>query len=263
MAQFVTLYSGSSGNSTLVTDGATSLLVDMGRSCRHTLGCLYEVGRAASDIAGILVTHEHIDHVAGLMTFLKHYNVPVYGPAATLHYLQARDMVPPNACLVAVDGQDTFDVGGISVKAFRTSHDSLDCVGYRLGLGSGKDVAVATDLGYVSDDVYEAICGCALVALESNYDEEMLALGNYPYYLKNRIRSRTGHLCNIESAAAASLLAQTGTAQMVLMHLSQENNEPELALTTCLGVLENHGIGERDIDVRVAPRHTVGDPLEV
>lgn len=263
MADFITLYSGSSGNSTLITDGTASVLIDMGRSCRHTISALYEVGKAATDIAAILLTHEHTDHVSGLQTFLKHYSVPVYGPAATLEYLRTRALVPEAAQLIPTDGLGTFAVEDIKIRSFRTSHDSLDCAGYRLELSSGKSVAVATDLGYVSDDVYEAICGCDLVGLESNYDENMLALGGYPYYLKSRIRSRTGHLCNVECSSAASLLAQTGTSRMVLMHLSQENNEPELALTTCLSVLENHGISERDIQVSVAPRHRVGEPLEV
>lgn len=262
MANFVTLYSGSSGNSSLVTDGAASLLVDMGKSCRQTLSTLYSLGKTAADIDAILVTHEHTDHVSGLYTFLKHYKTPVYGSAGTLRYLTAHDLVPPAAQLIEAN-DSPFSVKNITVRAFRTSHDSADCVGYRMDFINGRSLSVATDLGYISDDVYAAICGSDLVALESNYDDDMLTYGHYPYFLKSRIRAMTGHLCNAECAAAASLLAQTGTTRLVLMHLSEENNEPELALTTCLGMLENHGITQRDMEVHVAPRHAPGSVLEV
>ncbi len=263
MAYFMTLYSGSSGNSTLIRDGDTSLLVDMGRSCRATLASLYGAGLAASDIRAILVTHEHTDHVSGLMTFLKHYPVPVFGAARTLRYLRSHSLVPPHAQLLEIDGLTDFVVGDITIRSFTTSHDSEDCVGYRLTFASGATAAIATDLGYVSPDVYEAIAGCDLVALESNYDEAMLMQGPYPYYLKRRIRSLTGHLCNDACADVAAKLAKAGTRNMVLMHLSKENNAPELALTTCLSSLESSGIGLEEVSVYVAPRFEAGERIEV
>lgn len=260
MAKFTTLYSGSSGNSTLISDSGTSLLVDMGRSCRSTLSSLYTLGVSAADLGAILITHEHTDHVSGLMTFLKHYSVPVYGARKTLAYLRRNELVPYTAELVEVDVLSEFSVGNIKISSFSASHDSEACVGYRMTFSTGKTAAIATDLGYVSDEVLEAINGCDLVGLESNYDETKLLTGKYPYYLKNRIRSITGHLSNDACAMTAAKLARSGTSRIVLMHLSRENNEPELALTTCLACLEDHGA---DIDVTIAPRYEICEPIEV
>ena len=260
MAKMVTLYSGSSGNSTLISDGDTALLVDMGRSCRNTLESLYAMGVSAGDLNAILVTHEHTDHVSGLMTFLKHYDVPVFGASKTLAYLRRNRLVPDKAELNETDWLDGFEIGNVGVNWFETSHDSEACVGYRFTFGSGGTLGLATDLGCVSEEVFEALCGCDVVALESNYDVTKLMTGRYPYFLKNRIRSTAGHLSNDECAATAVRLAASGTSRMVLMHLSRENNEPELALTTCLACLEDNGT---ELDVRVAPRYEAGEPIEV
>lgn len=262
MAKFVTLYSGSSGNCSLVSDGGTTLLVDMGSSCKKTLAALYALGYAASDISGILVTHEHSDHVSGLMTFLKHYSVPLYGAPRTLAYLTANRLVPDNAETVPLECGRAYTAGGVAFSCFGTSHDSVDCVGYRFEFAGGS-LAVATDLGFVSDGVLAALTGCRVVALESNYDDARLLSGPYPYYLKNRIRSISGHLSNAECALCAAELARHGTRTLVLMHLSAENNEPELALTCCLGALENAGVDTEQIDVEVAPRYTAGRIFEV
>ncbi|MEA5050491.1 MAG: MBL fold metallo-hydrolase [Oscillospiraceae bacterium] len=263
MPAFATLYSGSSGNSTLIRTQDTALLVDMGGSCKRTLDALYSLGCAARDIRGILVTHEHSDHVAGLYIFLKNYPVPVYGSARTLDYLRRRSLVPAGAALVPVEAHEGFAVGDIGAEGFRTSHDSEDCFGYRFSFGNGASMAVATDLGCVTDDVYGSLCGCELVALESNYEDEMLIGGRYPYYLKARIRSRSGHLSNAECAACAARLAQTGTRRLVLMHLSRDNNTPDVALTDCLSALENYGVPEDSFRVSVAPRFDVGELIEL
>lgn len=258
MVKFVTLYSGSSGNCTLISDGEVSLLVDMGRSCRATVTALRTIGVAAEDINAVLVTHEHSDHINGLMTFLKRYPIPVFGAAGTLGYLRRYSLVPPDARLIEVDDLTDFSVGNITAKAFATNHDSEACVGFRFWFESGAKAAIATDLGCISDDILAALRGCDLVALESNYDELMLASGSYPIYLKRRIRSDKGHLSNSACAETAVQLAACGTRQMVLMHLSQENNRPELALTTCLSRLEDCGYS---LAVCVAPRHDIGEVI--
>ncbi len=263
MPAFATLYSGSSGNSTLIRTDDTAVLVDMGGSCKRTLTALYSLGCAARDLRGVLVTHEHSDHVAGLYVFLKNYRVPVYGSARTLDYLRRRELVPASAQLVPVEPHSRFRVGDIDVASFPTCHDSEDCVGYRFVLPTGKSVAVATDLGCVTDDVFESLCGCELVALESNYEDELLIGGKYPYYLKARIRSSYGHLSNAECAACAARLAQNGTKKLVLMHLSRDNNEPDVALTGCLSALENYGVPEDAFSVTVAPRFDVGALIEL
>ena len=176
MARFTTLYSGSSGNSALVEENGRYLLVDMGKSCRMTQNALKGLGLPLADLGGILVTHEHSDHVSGLAIFLKYHPVPVYGSAATLDYLACRGLVPPGAELIDIDGR-TEDVCGFAVQSFETSHDSVACRGYRITTPLGRVAGVATDLGYVSDEVLANLLLADVVALEANYDYNMLMTG--------------------------------------------------------------------------------------
>ena len=203
MALFTTLYSGSSGNCGLVREGNQYLLVDMGKSCRTTLTALRRLDLAISDCAGILVTHEHSDHVAGLDTFLKKYPIPVYSSADTLDALDSRGTLPPAVETSAMDGGNPFDIGPFKVSSFPTSHD-VPCCGYRIETPDGRRMALATDLGILTPVVQDSLLGCDLVALEANYDAFSLHGGPYPYYLKQRIASDRGHLDN--KACAAEIL---------------------------------------------------------
>ncbi len=243
MAQFTTLYSGSSGNSALVEEDGRFLLVDMGRSCRMTTNALKALGLAPENLCGILVTHEHSDHVSGLAIFLKYHPVPVYGSAPTLEYLLSHGLVPADAVLIDIDGR-TQDVGGFSVQSFETSHDSVACRGYRITTPQGKVVSIATDLGYVSDEVLANLLLSDVVGLESNYDRGMLMAGPYPYYLKTRIASPNGHLSNDDCAAAIVMLAQNGCRNFSLCHISKENNTPELALENVRAAMHEAGFAD-------------------
>ena len=260
MAFLQTLYSGSSGNSTVLDFDGGSLLVDMSCSCKKTVEALYETGRAVSDIEAIFITHEHIDHVRGLKIFLKHYPMPVYGPAACLEWLRIHDSVPATAELIPLDDGQTVCLAGARITPFRTQHDSVDCFGYRFDFEGGA-AAVATDIGTMTDEVFARLEGCGTVALESNYDEGVLLAGPYPFPLKQRIRSDFGHLSNSDSAYTGVRLAKAGTRQFSLMHLSAENNTPSLALTTFMGLLENYGI--EGVTVKAAPRNGPGVRFEL
>ena len=260
MAMIQTLYSGSSGNCTLIKDSGTAFLIDMGKNCKSTLSALYVAGISAKDLSGILITHEHSDHIAGLGVFLKHYPVPLYGSAAVLEYLHNSGMVP-DCDFVEMEPCEEILLGNTGFSAFRTSHDSLDCFGYRFIFENGRSAAIATDLGCVGESVINELSGCDFVGLESNYDEMMLRDGRYPLYLKRRIASKLGHLSNKDCAGVFAELALGGTEKFMLMHLSAENNAPDIALTTCLGILENSGAD--GCRVEVAPRHGVGEAVEV
>ena len=149
MAYFTTLYSGSSGNCALIRSEDKYLLIDMGKSCRTTLTALKTLGLAVSDCVGILVTHEHSDHVSGLDTFLKKHPVPLYGCADTLDTLASRGTIPPAVEAIPVDGQ-TLEIGSFTVTSFPTSHD-VPCCGYRIRTPEGRVMAFATDLGYLDN----------------------------------------------------------------------------------------------------------------
>lgn len=261
MASFTTLYSGSSGNCGLVVSGGGYLLIDMGKSCRATLGALKNLGLAVSDCRGILVTHEHIDHIAGLEVFLRHYSVPVYAGAATLDALESRGILPPGLEAVALEGR-TEDVGGFGVTAFPTSHD-VPCCGFRIQTPEGGTMAIATDLGTLTPVVHQQLGGAALVALEANYDLYSLRHGPYPYYLKTRIESARGHLSNDECAAKCLELVQQGCKRFALCHLSQENNTPALALEAVRRTLAAAGIvPDPDTVVQAQRRSEISPFLE-
>ena len=263
MANFTTLYSGSSGNCSVVEEKGGYLLVDMGKSCRLTTKALYQLGLSLRDLQGICVTHEHSDHVKGLAVFLKNTKVPVYGGAATLDYLAQHDLVPPGTDLVAIDGRPE-DVGGFEVTAFPTSHDSVGCCGFRITAPGGAKVALATDLGYVGGEVYAALSGCDLVALEANYDQAMLMSGPYPYYLKTRIASPRGHLDNRESAGTLLRLLKDGCEKFALCHMSQENNTPLLVMAEMHAALDSAlAKAGRDCVLQLSPRHDISPTIEV
>ena len=261
MAEFISLYSGSSGNSSVVRCGERYLIVDMGKGVRTTSAALKALGLVIRDCDGILVTHEHSDHVKGLSTFLKKHPLPVYGAEETLGFLEENHVVPPSCDMTALTPGREAEIGGFGVKAFPTSHD-VPCVGYRIHTPDDKTMTIATDLGTLTPPVHEALSGCDLVALESNYDLHMLRSGPYPYYLRARIESVRGHLSNDECSAKLLELIQSGCKKFALCHLSQENNTPSLALQTVFTTLGAAGVvPEKDCIVQAQRRNEVSPAL--
>lgn len=261
MARFCPLCSGSSGNSTYVGTAQSGILVDAGSSCKSIVNGLSQRGIDLEAIQGILLTHEHIDHVKGLKVLLKKCMVPVFGPEKSLEYLAQHDLIPSQAELYPLP-LTGFDLGELYIEHFETSHDSVASAGYRIYTPDERKIGIATDLGYVSPQVHEGIQGCDLVLLESNYDERMLVSSSYPYYLKRRIKGEQGHLSNDVCAREAQNLVQNGTTRLVLGHLSKENNHPQLAYETIHGALEQSGcrLGQ-DYLLSVAPRSEPGEMI--
>jgi len=253
MSRFCALYSGSSGNSMVVSSGGASLLIDAGVSCRAILAALEEREIDLADIQGILVTHEHIDHVRGLKVLLKKLHIPVYASAGTLNSLYQTELVPADAQLRVI-AQPT-EIGGMEVMPFATPHDAAGPLGFAITTSEGEKLGIATDLGHITDEVDAALCGCGTVVLEANYDEHSLRTGPYPYYLKQRISSNFGHLSNTNSAEECLRLVQKGARQIVLCHLSQENNTPGMASDAIVGRLQQSGcMLDRDYRLQVASR---------
>lgn len=227
------LYSGSTGNAALLQTKETTVLIDAGRSARCLCAAIKAAGCDPDAISAIFLTHEHGDHTAALEVFLKHHPMPVHAAGASAAKLFARAGDHLRAALVAHPPLFTEAVGDLTFTSFRTSHDSAESVGYRIaikGENSTRYVGYATDLGVVTPDVEQGLLGCEGVVLECNHDEEMLMTGPYPYDLKRRVASRRGHLSNADCAIFSTRLAANGMKRLLLAHLSETNNLPDLAL---------------------------------
>ena len=219
--------SGSGGNCLLVSEGQDALLIDAGISNRRIEAAVAAAGLTMNDIGGVLITHEHSDHISGLATMLKHRRIPIYAPRTVASHLW-RQLPDSDGCLQQIPTETAFPVGGLKVTAFHTPHDTPESVGYRVE-GSGV-FALATDMGHVTEEIRRGLLGAGTVLIESNHDEQMLSYGPYPVSLKRRILSDRGHLSNAECAKLARELAMNGTRRIILGHLSRENNTPEKAM---------------------------------
>ncbi len=253
-----TFASGSSGNCTFVESGGERILIDAGISMRRIKQSLLPHGITPDGLGGILITHEHSDHVAGLKMLLKYYpGIKLYCTAGTAASLTAQ-LPEAEDSLTVFSAGDGFSVGNLGVTSFKTPHDTPESVGYSITDGV-KTLAFATDLGYVSKTVFDAVRGADFAVLEANHDLDMLKNGSYPYYLKQRILANSGHLSNNDCAVFAAALLESGTRQIVLAHLSRENNTPGKAQKTVGTTLESAGakIGE-DIGLSVAPANETG-----
>ena len=252
--RFSPLFSGSSGNATYVGCDDTHLLVDAGLSGSRVIQELERVGVNPAILSAILVTHEHSDHIKGIGILSRKFDLPIYATDGTWREMFNKiGNVAPRNMRVFEPGQDFF-IGSIDVTPFATPHDAGQPVGYTFETGGAK-LAIATDLGSVRDSWVKYILGSDAVILESNFDPGMLQTGPYPYDLKKRIMGRHGHLSNDDAGEVAVELAQNGTTQIILGHLSKENNYPELALQCTLSALKLAGIDtENDVRVRVASR---------
>jgi phosphoribosyl 1,2-cyclic phosphodiesterase len=255
MTKFCSLFSGSSGNCAIISSGGASILVDAGMSAKSISRALDCVGVKIKKVAAVFVTHEHIDHIRGLRTLIKRYKLPVFANAGTTEGIVK---LFPDIDAHYINEQATgesVEVAGMLVTSFATSHDSRESVGYRIHTPDDRVISIATDLGYVSDTVLEAMSASDLVMIESNHDVDMLKNGGYPYFLKRRILSQTGHLSNDDCAFVLPSLVRSGTKNIVLAHLSKDNNLPELAVETSACVLGQSGISlRRDCDLEAAPR---------
>jgi phosphoribosyl 1,2-cyclic phosphodiesterase len=218
------LGSGSRGNSTLIATETTRLLVDAGFSKRETYARLESIGESSGAFDAILVSHEHIDHVKGLETLAADSAAPIYISAIT------RDTLAWNGRakrFETITPGERFSVGDLEITPFTIPHDAADPVAFRVET-QGIRIGIVTDLGYVPQHVKHHVAGCHCLILESNHDLEMLKVGPYPWHVKQRVMSRHGHLSNL---ATAEFLRHDfdGTAQvLVLAHLSENNNHPEL-----------------------------------
>lgn len=255
--ELIPLFSGSSGNSTLIRAGKRNFLVDIGKSCKQLLLSLEEVGVDPTEIDSVFLTHSHSDHIAGVDVFARKYPVEIYATNdvhtyLTRHYPKAHPLSPS---IMVTPGESLILDEGLAVTVCATPHDSHGSVCYRFTYGE-KSCMIMTDLGYVTGDILDMASGVDGILIESNYDSQMLAFGPYPMDLKARIAGKYGHLSNDNCAEMIEELIGCGTQKFVLGHLSENNNTPEKAYDTVTSYLENNGhkLGV-DYYLEVANRH--------
>ena len=242
--EICSLASGSSGNCYVVRSRNTALLVDAGisaRRIRNGLGCL---GLEPGNLNGVLITHEHTDHISGLKTLSRTAELKIYANEETFRGM--RVPLPEDRCRRFSTG-DEFQVGEVGVRTFAVSHDTADPVGYSLSF-QGRRITIVTDTGIVNRTLMEEIRDADILVLESNHDESILRMGKYPWFLKQRILGEQGHLSNEAAARALAAvlqdemrLGQQKRRRVLLAHLSRENNFPEMAVATVENILEESG----------------------
>ncbi len=234
------LASGSTGNSTYLQIGQARILVDAGISTRRIQQALVKLGTSLAEMDGILITHEHRDHIYGLETLMKKFRIPVYATAKTWDSMYLRSKLPDAYCVGLKPNMTLRDV---RVEPFRISHDAADPVGYCF-YGEQIKCSMVTDLGFVTEGVQQALALSDVLVLESNHDIEMLKQGSYPWYLKKRILSNRGHLSNLDAGWLLTRLERKHHTHVFLAHMSQANNTPEVAQNTVNSVLESQSIAD-------------------
>ena len=251
--RIVTFASGSTGNCCLVSDGGVNVLIDAGISARRIVQGLGVLGLAPQDVCGVLITHEHSDHISGLPVLVKRTGMRIFAPSELGEVLRrVKPELSESIDYIPHDGG--LCVGDVRITAFPTPHDASASFGYRI---EGSEVfAFATDTGHISDELLQGLQGADTVVIEANHDKVMLKNGPYPPFLKQRVLSKHGHLSNDDCAKLACLLADSGTRQIILGHLSQQNNTPEAAETAV-----SEALSGRNVKIYTAPANKLLEVL--
>jgi phosphoribosyl 1,2-cyclic phosphodiesterase len=252
--------SGSSGNCIYVGSDRTNLLVDVGISAKRIESGLSRIDINPDTIQGILITHEHTDHVAGLGVMARRYHIPIYATYETVMALRRIKTLGeiPDELYNYIDPDKEFKIDDICIEPFSTSHDAVAPVCYTMHIDE-KKVGIATDLGKYDDYIMSKLKDSDLLMIEANHDINMLMVGRYPYYLKQRILGERGHLSNDTSADLIGKLVGKKNQHIILAHLSKENNYEELAYETVLCELTRLGIGTSEFKLSVAHRDICSD----
>ena len=263
MIKICTLFSGSSGNSIFIGKNNTKLLIDAGVSAKRIINALYSIGENPSELSAILITHEHNDHIKGAGILSRRFGIPIYANENTWQVIE-KLIGPVDVCNKKFFyTEKNFEIGNTNVLPFNIPHDAVDPVGFNIFI-KNKKVTTATDIGHINAKVIKNIEKSDFVLLESNHDVEMLKVGPYPFFLKQRIMGEKGHLSNEMAAKTVVHLVKKGTTKFLLGHLSHKNNFPELAYQTVFSELHRNEIKiGRDILLDIALRNEAGKIIEV
>lgn len=258
--------SGSSGNCIYVGSDATHLLVDVGISGKRAECGLNSLGISARDLDGILITHEHADHIAGIGVMARKYEIPIYATSGTIDAIRNCGSVGKidDDLFIEVQADKKVTIKDMTINPMKISHDAAEPVAYRFGYGS-KKMAVCTDLGVFNDYTVECLKGMDALLIEANHDVNMLQVGPYPYYLKQRILGDRGHLSNENSGRLLSRVLHDDLKTIVLGHLSKENNLPELAYEAVRMeiTMGDNPYKAEDFTIQVANRSEVSPVIQI
>jgi phosphoribosyl 1,2-cyclic phosphodiesterase len=225
------LASGSKGNASIVEGPEASILIDCGISYRELVHRATTQNVDLRRIAALLLTHEHTDHTKGIKTWCKHFNGTLLSTSATVKACDLISKLP----FIAINHSSRFTLAGMQIQTFPISHDVADPIGFRISIVDKNNlerdaIGFCTDTGYLSSEALKALRGCRILGIEANHDVSLLDTGPYPIYLKERIKSNTGHLSNTQTAQALPLLISAETEDIVALHLSEKNNTSDLCL---------------------------------
>ena len=257
MLNFCSLYSGSSGNSLFVETENTKVLIDCGVSSKKVEEGLKSLDVEPSSIDAILITHEHSDHVKGLGTFSKKFNVPIFANQETLDNMEQQTVKINNKNINTFKVYDKFYIEDLEINPFSISHDAANPCGFNI-FKDNKKISIATDIGNMDAKTIKNLEDSIFVLLEANYDPDILKCSPYPYLLKRRIAGPTGHLPNEQAGKTISHLINSGLQSAMLGHLSKENNFPELAYKTVAEEIMNTAHSESSFSLSVASRTEPG-----
>lgn len=248
--KFCSLASGSSGNCQWIASERTGLLLDAGLSGKYIQTAMGSLSEPIDQVKGLLITHEHTDHVKCAGVMMRRYGLQLYANSATFEAIESKLGKFDPSQVTLFDNDQPFEIGDILVKPISISHDAVDPVAYSFTSGKHK-ISVATDLGTVTERIMADLLDSDLLMIEANHDVEMLKVGPYPYHLKRRILSDIGHLSNDHAGEVALEVLRAGRLHSILLgHISKENNHPELAYETVKACLEGSGV-EIGLDVQL------------
>lgn len=261
---FCSLYSGSSGNSMFVSSNKAKILIDAGLPGKKIDMALKEINQNPTELNAIFITHEHSDHVKGVGVLSRKYDIPIYANDNTWSAMKDSIGKIKEHNIKVIDKRSITEIEDMNVKAFNIPHDAVSPMGYTVS-DCNKSISVATDFGTFTKEIYENIKDSEVILLESNHDVNMLKFGPYPYPLKRRILSEIGHLSNDDCGSAIVELVKCDLNKKVILgHLSNTNNQPDLAYQTVLNVLNENGIKlKQDIMLTMANRYKPSAYIEI
>lgn len=261
---FCSLYSGSSGNSMFITSDRAKILIDAGLPGKKIDEALKAIDEETKNIDGIFITHEHSDHIKGVGVISRKYDIPIYANADTWSAMEGSLGKIKEHNIKVIDKRSVTEIGDLNIKAFNIPHDASGPMGYTVSDGK-KNISVATDFGTFTREIYDNVKDSEVILLESNHDVNMLKFSPYPYQLKRRILSEIGHLSNDDCGNAIVELVKCGNNKKIILgHLSNTNNQPDLAYATVLDVLNDNGIkNNEDIILTMANRHNPSSYIKI